>query len=690
MKELILFLCVVAGLPATTPSLETLDAPGGGPIRLEVDAGERVSAISDYWRIEFDLRSGGVLDSIVFPAGSGKNLLLSPFVSYVDQWSDENAPATGFTHVQKGSVVRLEFSGRMAAAGRHPGPIEYRTTWTISPFFVRADHTLRLSEDVAASAVGIASTAVRADLNEFAVRSGPMVDDAAWQQRINTRYGTIGRAGTKLVDDRHAPVYLLLFDRGVEGFDLSTASDLATWERALAGRAGAGRFAASVSDDGSRIRVVREPLRSEHPVRLKKGEYTFSYYLGLPRIVEKSNRKWRHLSFGNHPWPSDREVARWAENGVNIVRLHNDYSEDENFWHDGAWPPYDEKGMTEMKRVIAACRRHGIKVVPYFSIHELHPKAQGFTEHSREWARTVDELGTVIHSLVGKGEYGAIMCPTSAWLERRKRDIEQAYRELKFDGIYYDQVVNIGCTNTKHGTDLHFGVDGVVELLAWTRRLIAPDGPLILHLGGNRHTIIFENFADLVVNMEELSGAESSLQLEDLPLLTLLAESLPRSPCPSYREDRSLERNRQNISILTVFGMFPWAASGLGEVYSELYEETLKLFRAFKPYRLEQYKLHDALAGVVKTSWEGVYGAAYSSPERAIVVVSNTSPEKRKNVVWRVKAKDLGFEPTPKLTVKDVRTGQTRQVATAALSDGSFLTELDGYEYRLFEISPAR
>jgi hypothetical protein len=142
MKELILFLCVAAGLPAATPSLEALDAPGGGPIRLEVAAGERVSAISDYWRIEFDLRNGGVLDSIVFPAGSGKNLLLSPFASYVDQWSDENAPVTGFTQAQKGSVVRLEFSGRMAAAGRRPGPIEYRTTWTISPFFIRADHTV--------------------------------------------------------------------------------------------------------------------------------------------------------------------------------------------------------------------------------------------------------------------------------------------------------------------------------------------------------------------------------------------------------------------------------------------------------------------------------------------------------------------------------------------------------------------
>jgi len=76
------------------------------------------------------------------------------------------------------------------------------------------------------------------------------------------------------------------------------------------------------------------------PRHIRPGEYSFSYFLGLPRIVEKSDRKWRHVSFGNHPWPSDADIAHWAESGVNIARLHNDYAPDENFWHDGAWPPY--------------------------------------------------------------------------------------------------------------------------------------------------------------------------------------------------------------------------------------------------------------------------------------------------------------------------------------------------------------
>ena len=64
------------------------------------------------------------------------------------------------------------------------------------------------------------------------------------------------------------------------------------------------------------------------------------------------------------------------------------------------------------------------------------------TAGMREWARTVDELGTVIHTLVGKGEYGALMCPTSGWLERRKHDIEQAYRELSALTVETSKVLN--------------------------------------------------------------------------------------------------------------------------------------------------------------------------------------------------------------------------------------------------------
>jgi len=658
-------------------------APGGGPIEIQTTPGDRVTVTSAYWRFGFDLRNGGALDSIVFTHGSGKNLLVTPFRTYVDNWSDRNAPNAELRSSREGDVVTLKFSGRMAAAGRVPGPVGFETTWTLSPFVIRADHRLRFSEDVQVSTVGIGSVALRPEISEWGLRPGP-ADDPDARKQIPATFGTVRGVGGAFIAEHHAPLYLLFFERGVEGLDFTVASDLATWEDGLSGRAGLGRYEALPSAD--RIGITREPLHSPRPVEVRKGEYTFSYYIGLPRIVEKANRKWRHLSFGNQPFPSDAEIARWAENGVNIVRLHNDSMPDGNFWHDGAWPPYDEKGMAEVRRVVAACHRNGILVVPYFSIHEFHPVAEGYKEHETEWKRSNDELGTVYHNNWGTGEFGAQMCPQSGWLERRKKDIERAYRELGFDGIYYDWVMSLPCNNKAHNARLHTGTDGVIGLLAWTRRLIAPkNGTLIVHLYGKMPSIAFENFGDLVVNMEEISDSAEIMRMGEAPLPTVLAESLPRSPCPSYREDRPLERNRNNIAQLVVLGMFPWA----GEPSDPVLEETLKLFRAFKPYRLEEMRLRDAFSGAVRTAWPDVYGALYTGQEFALAVLSNTSNAARKNVVWTVKPDLLGFG-TARLTVRDPASGQTRQVDAPALEDGSLTTTLGPYEYRVFEVRPAR
>ncbi|MCW5978651.1 MAG: hypothetical protein KIT09_11265 [Bryobacteraceae bacterium] len=679
-------------LLALWPGLPDIQAPGGGKMTVEMAPRDRVKVSSPYWRVEFDLRNGGSLDTIVFPHGSGANLLVKPFATYVDQWSDRDAPAVEARSSEQGGVLRLEFSGRMAGAGRAAGPIEFETVWTLSPFVVRADQKLRFTEDAQVRTVGIGSAAVRADLDEWALRVGP-TDDPDRRKMAPARFGKLSRAGELLFSERHAPSYMLLFDRGKEGFDVNVASDLAAWETGLTGRGGVGRFEARVAGDGRSVEMLREPLHAPTPMKVAKGEYLFSYYLGLPRIVEKADRKWMHLSFGNHPWPSDQEIAAWAEAGVNIVRLHNDYAADENFWHDGAWPPYDEAGMAEVKRIVAACHRHKIAVVPYFSIHEFHPVAQGYAENENEWKRSNDQAGTVYHNHVGKGEFGAQMCPQSKWLDRRKADIEKAYRELGFDGIYYDWVMTLPCNNKAHNEKLHLGTDGVIDLLAWTRRLVAPNGTLILHLYGAMPSIAFENFADLVVNMEEVSGAEQMMTMDRIPIVTTLAESIARSPCPSYRKDRERERNRNNIAHLAVLGMFPWSGSAgtgtAGGTGGATYEETLKLFRAFKPYPLAEYRFHDALSGAVRTSWEDVYGAVYGARAPAVVVISNAGPAMRKNVLWRVKPETLGLGDAARLELNDIKTGRKRTLSVAELGDGSLLTDLEPYEYRLYEIRGA-
>ena len=659
-----------------------LHSPGGGPLDLRQTPEGRVVVASDSWRLEFDLTRGGALDTIVFPHGSGGNLLTRPFTTYIDGSSDTNASRTEFHSSRHDDILRLEFSGSLAAAGRVAGPVRFQTVWTITPFTVKIDQTLHLNADLAASTVGVGSTALRSDIDEYGWRTGPA--DAPEGSKITAaNYGKTAQSGSLLVYEHHTPVTMLFFKRYVEGLDFTVGTDLATWENALARRGGAGRYQARTSQDGRSIEVLREPLYVPSPVTIRKGAYTFSYYLGLPRVVEKSSRKWRHLVFGNHPWPSDESIRHWAESGVNIAHLHNDYTEDEVFWHDGAWPPYDEKGMAEMRRVIATFHRYHIPVLPYFSVYEFHPKAPGYAENERVWKRTLDQAGTVMHNRHGKGEFGAQMCLQSGWLDRRKADIEKTYRELGFDGIYFDGVANLACRNPAHNANWHTGMDGIIDLLAWTRRLVGPRGTLIIHISGWTPSIAFENYGDLIVNMEENARTQGLPRLDQMALMTVLAEAVPRSPCPSYLPDRQIERNRNNIAQEVVFGLFQWTWQDGPAV-----EETLNLFHAFQPYRLEDYRLHHAASGAVQTGWPEVYGAVYASQKQAIVVISNTSDQPRKNIVWRVKPETLGFAPASVVKVTDTASGRATSLPWSALTDGSLSTDLPAFGYRLFEVRP--
>ncbi len=682
MRFCLLALFAISLLPAQVPDRRRMDAPALGSVTAEVRRGERITLVSPWWRVSFDLRHGGVLDTLIFPHGSNRNVLVEPFRTYVGGWSDAGAPRVKARTWEEMGTRMVEFTGALSDSGGKRGPVEFRTLWTATPFALRAEHTLRFMSDQAVDRVGIGSTRIRPQLNECGVRPGP--DHDTNRTKGGSAIWSKISAGKPAISEQHAPIMLFFYERGVEGFDLTTATSLSNWESALTGHHGVGRFEASAEPGGASVRILREPLSVAQPVRVAKGEYTFGYYLGLPQVVERSNRSWRHIVIGNHPWPADSQIREWAAAGANIARIHNDFAPDGNFWRDGAWPPYDAAGMAEMKRVIAACHRYGIQVVPYFSLKEFHPEAQGYAENETAWKRTIGPL-TSIHDKTQNGEYGAQMCMQSGWLERRKQDVEKAYRELGFDGIYYDWVATQACDNPAHNLGTHLDTDAVIDMLAWTRRLLAPTGgPLVLHLSGWFESIAMENYADLVVNMEEFSSSKAMMTLDSVPISGFQAEVLPRSPCPSYREDNAQERSRNNAALQVVLGLFQHARPD-----SPAGVEMLRLFRAFKPYNLNDFRFRSVYTKAVTSPAANVLGALYTSPSMSLAVVSNASPNTHGAVTWRVNRAELGFNAA-RITVKDTTTGETRTVDAGVLDDGSLSVSLAPYEYRLFEIRPAR
>lgn len=635
-----------------------------------------VRITSPFWEISHNLSCGGIVDIMKFQHGSGANLLASPFVTGVDGWTDASVTSPHVDVQSDEHAATVMVSGRLTNMDGQKANINYQHIYYYTENFIHVTTKLTFSDDQAVQQVEVGSVKLAGELNEYGYRPSPR-DDASERKMCSARFGEITYDDSAVIELNHTPIYLLFFNRFVEGFDICLGGDFATWETGLTGKAGMGQYCVSGKSESQHIEVQRMPLHSDLPVTVEAGSYNFSYYLGLPKIVKSSARKWFHLSFGNHPWPSDETIQQWAEHGVNIVRLHNDFASDGNFWHDADWPPYDEGGMQELRRVINTAHEHGIKVVPYFSGYEMHPEAPCYKTHLDLWKRCYGDLEAEYHNHTGNGEFGVQMCLESGWLQRRKHDIKTAYRELGFDGLYFDWVMSLPCDNPHHSDREHLIIDGELELMRWARELVGSDGVLIIHIYGMMPCIPMENFADLVVNMEEISGREEMVKAENMPLVTILGESLPRSPCPSYfREEQEL-RAKNHIAQLSILGMYPWTGS-----QSTGWEHTLRYFQQFSRYELEKYKFYHGFSGIITTTDPAVKGAVYAKRNHAIIILSNTGEESKTGVQWQVNLAGIAWKADGSYTVTNPRTGDE----TPYLNDEGSSIDLDGFDYTVLEM----
>jgi len=117
-----------------------------------------------------------------------------------------------------------------------------------------------------------------------------------------------------------------------------------------------------------------------------------------------------------------------------------------------------------MRRVIAACHRHKIQVVPT-SPARVPSRAQGYPEHEADW-NAASISCTVFHNS-RQGEFGAQMCPQSGWLDRERATSKGIPRTgLRWNLLRL--VMTLPCDNKNHNARLHLGTDGVIDILAWT------------------------------------------------------------------------------------------------------------------------------------------------------------------------------------------------------------------------------
>jgi len=110
-------------------------------------------------------------------------------------------------------------------------------------------------------------------------------------------------------------------------------------------------------------------------------------------------------------------------------------------WRSGEYVP-DSK--SEARRVISACHRYGMKIIPCVPLMDLNHDTAVFQEHGPEWR---------IEPVVEYESETALMCPGAAgWRQYWMEQIDRVVEKYDFDGAYLDFWYDkLACRNPQHG-----------------------------------------------------------------------------------------------------------------------------------------------------------------------------------------------------------------------------------------------
>ncbi|MCM8788724.1 MAG: DUF6259 domain-containing protein, partial [Candidatus Omnitrophica bacterium] len=416
---------------------------------------------SEYWEVKHSKKNGGTISSIIFKFGSNKNIIAKPFTSLmvVKEKSSYSRyyefrcsnPQISVTEGKQDIIVKAK--GFYTSDEGNPLKARYKTTYHYMNYglvkiSLEIDIIEPIKELVAFTMLDFESSG---SLNTLGYRAcakqgfaPSFFEKVIWKEfSQRPHYNNIFWMG------RNMPAYFCLLQRRVEGLEIFSPS---TVEGNQLNKESSGFYQTRYDDINNNIKVEFSPYGEwQIPKSIKKGKYLFSYFLGLPFSKGKNivHKPYFH-SMINNRWPDEKQLDILANSGVKILRLHNDYSEDGIFWRDGSYPPYDRENMKKMDWVIEQAHKRAMKIVPYFSLKELHPETPEFKKFGEEWKRTIDAKGTIIHNYAGSGEFGCQMCLCSGWSRFRKTSVDLVLKRHNFDGVYYDWVCSLYCNNPLH------------------------------------------------------------------------------------------------------------------------------------------------------------------------------------------------------------------------------------------------
>ncbi len=588
-----------------------------------------------YYTVEQDVKQGGAIRRIALAHGKAKNLLVRPLETRVRDangavFTDLKDDAPIVTHRRDGlnEIVTVECvlkdQAGQASALRLKSTLQYR--WG----YIKIRKELSAPAGFRAREVCPFSTVLAPSLSDYGYREGLTEEDGAPPFSFGSNRWArlrLDHPSDRALWTRHVPRSMMFADAGVEGIEWFVGSDLSQWDLQLGGRRGQGQCLLEPSRDPAGLALSISPLWSTDSAMPLPSVSVFDFYLAVPILEGQAHRPWLHTSFNRNrgEWVSAEMIGRWAEKGIQTVHCHNDgdYYGDGLFWRDGAYPPYPD--MDRYDKVLAECRRVGIRTATYFSNKELHSSTKEFQEHGGEWGRK-NRKGDLQHNYYRpKSEFGVQMCLRSGWLDYLKLSIDRVLKNHPLDGVYYDWNVALLCCNPQHETNRdagapaqgHWDIDELLDLMEWTRRRVGPGGLVIIH---NTTTPMFatENFADYVVATEwgYRKWADRAPDMQDLPLEWSLVGAIPRGVISYGVLEANAPRRLHRLFAMEAMlgGVAPWPAS----------EETFQLLPLLKPLGdMRAYRFLDWRNEAVTLSQARCACAVYSRPGEVYLLLAN-------------------------------------------------------------------
>ena len=167
-----------------------------------------------------------------------------------------------------------------------------------------------------------------------------------------------------------------------------------------------------------------------------------------------------HQFVHGYTTPSLDEIESWASEGVELVIGGIN-------WASGDY--HKPANLDDAQEFITHCHRHGIKVLPYVTLHDLEYSSPASTTHDTEWR---------IEPIVEFNYRSHLMCTgASGWRDHWKASITRALDVLDVDGLYIDfWAGKLLCYNARHGClgrQGRYNVESAGEMLAYAARALA-------------------------------------------------------------------------------------------------------------------------------------------------------------------------------------------------------------------------